>query len=70
MNKIEGKILKYNGHTGLIVDENNYQYLMTSDNIKNNVQLKVGDIVLFLPELFKTIEIEERIALFIEKKDN
>ena len=67
MNKLIGKIIKYNGSSGLIVDENNNQYLLLNHNIVGNEKINVDDIVSFLPEVFKTIEIEEKVATFIEK---
>ena len=68
MNKIEGKVTNYNGSSGTIIDKNNNKYLLLNHNIINNEQINNNDIVTFIPELFKTIEIEEKVATFIEKK--
>lgn len=68
MNKIEGKVLKYNGISGTIIDQNNNEYLMIKNNIKDDEVILANDIVIFIPEIFKTVEIEENVATFIEKK--
>lgn len=67
MNYIEGKIIKYNGNTGVIVDKDNNEYLILKHNIKNNDSINVGDPVTFIPEVFKTTDIEEKLAVFIKK---
>lgn len=69
MNQIEGKVIKYNGNIGIIIDEQEKEYLILKHNIKNDEEITVNDNVIFIPELFKTIEIEERVATFIEKKN-
>lgn len=68
MIKIEGKVIEYNGNTGIIIDKNNNEYLILKHNIKNNKEIAINDDVIFVPELFKTIDIEEKIATFIEPK--
>ena len=65
---IEGKVIKYNGNTGIIIDKNNNEYLILKYNIKNNENIAINDDVIFVPELFKTIDIEEKVATFIERK--
>lgn len=65
---IDGKVIKYNGNTGIIIDKDNNEYLIIKHNIKNNEKISINDDVIFIPEIFKTIEIEEKIATFIERK--
>lgn len=65
--KIEGKVIKYNGNTGIIIDKDNNEYLILKHNIKNDEDITIGDEVIFVPEIFKTIDMEEKVAMFIEK---
>ena len=65
--KIKGTVVKYNQASGIIKDENNISYIFTRNNIKNAIMLKENDEVIFLPEKFNTVEVEENIATFIEK---
>lgn len=60
-----GKIINYNGSNGLIIDNNGEKYILSKNNILySNPQN--GDLVTFKVEKFKTIEIEETIATFVE----
>lgn len=68
MNQIEGKVIKYNGNTGIIRDKQNNEYLIHKNNIKKNEKIAVNDDVIFVPEIFSTIDIKENIATFIKKK--
>ena len=65
--KIEGKVIKYNGNTGIIIDKDNNEYLILKHNIKNDEDITIDDKVIFVPEIFKTIDMEEKVAMFIEK---
>lgn len=65
--KIKGTIIKYNQASGIIKDKNNVCYIFTKNNIKNNTELKENDEVMFRPEKFQTVEVNENIATFIEK---
>lgn len=65
--KIKGIVIKYNGTSGIIEDENNITYIFTINNIKDDVEIKENDKVIFIAEKFKTVEVEENIATFIEK---
>lgn len=65
--KIKGTIIKYNQSSGIIKDKDNVSYIFTKNNIKNNVELKENDEVMFRPEKFQTVEVNENIATFIEK---
>lgn len=68
MNQIEGKVIEYNGNTGIIIDNQNNEYLILKNNIINNENIAINDDVIFIPEIFNTIEIKEKIATFIKKK--
>lgn len=65
--KIKGTIIKYNQASGIIKDKDNVSYIFTKNNIKNNTELKENDEVMFKPEKFQTVEVNENIATFIEK---
>lgn len=65
--KIKGIVIKYNGASGIIEDENNITYIFTINNIKDDVEITENDKVIFIAEKFKTVEVEENIATFIEK---
>jgi len=70
MNMIKGIVIKYNGNSGVIVDKENNKYLLLKNNICNDEIININDNVKFVPEIFKTIEIEEKIATFIRKINN
>ena len=61
-----GKIINYNGSSGLIIDNNGEKYILSKNNILySNPQN--GDVVTFKVEKFKTIEIEENVATFTQR---
>lgn len=61
-----GKIINYNGSSGLIIDNNGEKYILSKNNILySNPQN--GDVVTFKVEKFKTIEIEENVATFVQR---
>ena len=64
MRKI-GKVLAYDEKTGKIVDDKLKTYIFTSEDILGDV--KVNDVVLFAPEVYRTIEVTENVAKFVEK---
>lgn len=61
-----GKIIDYTGSSGYIIDSNGIKYIVSSNNILYS-NPKNGDLVSFKIEIFKTIEIEEKIAVFVKK---
>ena len=62
---VHGKIIEYDGSSGFIKDTEGNTYILAKHNIlyKNP---KVGDYVSFIPEVYKTVEIEEKIAVFVQ----
>ena len=64
MRKI-GKVLAYDEKTGKIVDDKLKTYIFTSEDILGDV--KVNEVVLFSPEVYRTIEVTENVAKFVEK---
>ena len=64
MRKI-GKVIAYDEKTGKIVDDKLKTYIFTSEDILGDV--KVNDVVLFSPEVYRTIEVTENVAKFVEK---
>lgn len=64
-----GKIIDFNGSSGFIIDENGTKYILLYQNILYD-NAKIGDYVKFKIELFKTPEIEEKIAINIKKINN
>ena len=65
MRKI-GKILAYDNNTGKIVDDKLKTYAFTSNDILGD-EVKVNDIVLFSPEVYRSVEVTENVAKFVEK---
>ena len=66
-----GKITDYNGCSGEIICSEGVKYILLDQNILYK-EPKIGDIVSFKEEIYKTPEICENIATFInkvEKKD-
>ena len=61
-----GKIIDYTGSSGFIIDNNGNKFIVSSNNILYS-NPKNGDLVSFKIEIFKTIEIEEKIAVFVKK---
>ena len=61
-----GKIINYVGCSGLIIDNEGKKYILLKDNILY-LNPKIGDLVTFKVEKFKTVEIEENIATFVAK---
>ena len=61
-----GKITEYNGSNGYITSKDGIKYILLSQNILYD-NAKIGDYVSFKEEIYKTIEIEEKIATFINK---
>ena len=64
-----GKILDFNGSSGRIIDENGNKYILSYQNILYD-NAKIGDLVKFKIETFKTPEIEKKIATNIIKINN
>ena len=66
-----GRIIKYNGSSGEIICIDGFKYILLEQNILYK-EPKIGDIVSFKEEIYKTPEICEKVATFIkkvEKKD-
>ena len=61
-----GKIIDYTGSSGFIIDNNGNKFIVSSNNILYS-NPKNGDLVSFKIEIFKTVEIEEKIAVFVKK---
>jgi hypothetical protein len=61
-----GKIIDYTGSSGFIIDNNGNKFIVSSNNILYS-NPKCGDLVSFKIEIFKTVEIEEKIAVFVKK---
>lgn len=64
MKKI-GKVLEYDNYVGILIDEDSNKYIFKNDDLKE--EIKIGDLVNFIPEVFETVEIKELIARFIKK---
>lgn len=61
-----GKITEYNGSSGEIVCSQGFKYILLEQNILYN-KPKIGDLVSFREEIYKTPEIYEKVATFIKK---
>ena len=68
MQKVIGKIIEFDGMSGTLVDRDKNEYIFTHGDLENK-DLKVGDIVVFEKELFKTIDVQLNLARFIKKMD-
>lgn len=66
MIKTIGKIANYKAGSGLIIDSNGIQYIVTKQNIMYP-NPKNGDLVSFNIEKFKTVEIDVNLATFVKK---
>ena len=60
-----GIIIKYDGNTGIIKDNDNKEYLFNKNNLLNRVE--INDKVKFNVEIYETVEIKKLMATFIEK---
>ena len=61
-----GKIIEYNGSSGQIICSEGYKYILLEQNVLYN-NPKLGDLISFKEEIYKTPEIEERVATFVKK---
>lgn len=61
-----GKIINYTGSSGIILDNNGKKYIVSKNNI-SYPNPQNGDLVTFKIEEFKTIEVEEKIATFVQR---
>lgn len=66
MKKSVGKVIDYNGSSGTIINEEGNKIIFSQNNVISN-DLQEGDYVTYNTEVFKTIEVEEKIATFIKK---
>lgn len=62
----KGKIINFNGCSGMLLDENNNKYLVNENSFLYDNPC-IGDNVIFNVELYKTIEVEFNIATFVRK---
>jgi len=67
ISKVLGPVTFVHGGPGIA---NRVKYLLLKNNICNDEIININDNVKFVPEIFKTIEIEEKIATFIRKINN
>ena len=65
MNNI-GKVIEYDGFNG-IIESNGIKYIFNKNNVLNDI--KIGDIVKFNSEIYKSVEIIKYVATFVEKID-
>ena len=68
MQKVIGKIIEFDGMSGTLVDRDRNEYIFTYGDLESK-DLKVGDIVVFEKEVYKTIDVEINLARFIKKID-
>ena len=62
-----GKIINYNGFSGIIKSEKGIKYVILKKDIMNKETLSINDDVTFIPDIYKSLECTERIARFIKK---
>lgn len=63
--KKKGTIIKFDNYNGIILSEDNIEYLFNKNNLLYDA--KINDKVIFNSELFETVEIKKYVATFIEK---
>ena len=64
MSKIMGKIIEYDGNSGIVIDKNNIKHIFTKEEVYSSI--KVNDLVTFESEIFSTVENKIYIARFIK----
>ena len=60
-----GKVIKYDNYVGNIIDNDGIIYIFTNDDLKESIN--INDYVMFLPEVYETVEIKEFRARFIKR---
>lgn len=68
MSKQIGKIVEFDGFSGILIDKSNNKHIFSNDDIVTK-DLTKNDIVSFESELFKTIDNKIYIARFVKKID-
>ena len=66
MSKQVGKVIKFDGFSGSLMDENEIIYIFSNDDLLSN-DLKLNDSVSFEPEKFTTIDNTFYVARFVKK---
>lgn len=66
MSKQIGKIVEFDGFSGILIDKNNTKHIFSNDDLITK-KLNKDDLVSFESELFKTIDNEIFIARFVKK---
>ena len=66
MSKIRGKIIRFDGFSGSLTDDNNIVYIFSNDDLISD-NLKINDFVSFEPEKFTTIDNTFYVARFVKK---
>lgn len=61
-----GKVLEYDGRSGIIIDENANKYLLLNQDIYDE-DIKTGDYVKFEKEVFKKTYEDSLIARYVKK---
>lgn len=63
-----GKVNKYNGYDGTIVNQSGEEYILLNTQIEEEKEVEQGSLVTFVPETYKN---KVKIARFVEpyKKD-
>lgn len=68
MNLEYGKVVSYDGNSGIILDEFGNKYIFLKTDLVNNDVFK-GNFVTFQKEIFHTLELDKKMARFIRKID-
>lgn len=66
MNIDYGKVVKYDGRSGNIIDDQGINYLFLASDVVSK-EIKSGDYVTFHKEIFSTLDIKKNVARFVSK---
>lgn len=64
--KIKGKIVKFDGVNGCLVDEYSREYIFSAKDLIGK-DININDIVVFESELFKSVDVEIYVARFVKR---
>ena len=64
--KENGIVKEYDGYCGIIVNELKEEYLLLKKELMEEVELKVNDMVSFVPEKVETLTKDRNVATFVK----
>ena len=61
-----GKVIKFDGYVGIIIDKEGKEFLLLKQEIVENNKIQEGDSVIFNPEIYENGIIKKDIARFVK----